>query len=78
VPTKTIVFDFNDLDVDFTNQALINVYTGPTSAIDHNGYVKRNEFFLANYSTGLRVLDIPNINVANKHKCRNWLFRYKP
>jgi len=61
VSTKTIVFDFNDLDADFTNQALINVYTGPTGAIDHNGYVKGNEFFLANYSPGLRVLDIPTL-----------------
>ncbi|WP_452596665.1 choice-of-anchor B family protein [Pontimicrobium sp. MEBiC01747] len=61
VSTKTIVFDFNDLDADFTDQALINVYTGPTGAIDHNGYVKGNEFFLANYSAGLRVLDVSTL-----------------
>ena len=55
--TKTLVFDFTDLD----NPVLSSTYFGPTPAIDHNGYVKGNEFFLANYRAGLRVLDITNI-----------------
>ena len=37
------------------------LYSGPTNAIDHNGYVLGNEFFLANYTAGVRVLDISNI-----------------
>jgi len=36
-------------------------YTGPTAAIDHNGYAKGNTFFLANYAAGMRVLDISSI-----------------
>ena len=55
--TKTLVFDFSDLD----NPILSSTYFGPTPAIDHNGYVKGNEFFLSNYRAGLRVLDITNI-----------------
>ena len=55
--TKTLVFDFSDLD----NPVLSSTYFGPTPAIDHNGYVKGNEFFLSNYRAGLRILDITNI-----------------
>ncbi|MCE2613711.1 choice-of-anchor B family protein [Flavobacteriaceae bacterium D16] len=55
--SRTLVFDFEDLD----NPVLHTTYLGPTSAIDHNGYVKGTEFFLANYTAGVRVLDISNI-----------------
>ena len=59
--TKTLVFDFNDLD----NPSLSSTYFGPTPAIDHNGYVKGNEYYLANYRAGLRVLDISNVSTAS-------------
>jgi choice-of-anchor B domain-containing protein len=65
IQTKTLVFDFNDLDADFSDPALLNTYTGPTNAVDHNGYVKGDEFFLANYSAGLRVLDVPTLTSPN-------------
>ncbi|RZV67623.1 MAG: choice-of-anchor B family protein [Flavobacteriaceae bacterium] len=55
--TRTLVFDFSDLD----NPSLHMEYTGPTAAIDHNGYVKGITFFLANYTAGMRVIDITNI-----------------
>ncbi|EZH75129.1 hypothetical protein ATO12_10415 [Aquimarina atlantica] len=55
--TKTIVFDFQDLD----NPKFHFNYFGPTPATDHNGYVKGNLFYLANYRAGIRVLDISNI-----------------
>ncbi|MDX1314920.1 MAG: choice-of-anchor B family protein, partial [Eudoraea sp.] len=55
--SRTLVFDFEDLD----NPVLHTTYLGPTSAIDHNGYVKGTEFFLANYTAGVRVLDISDI-----------------
>ncbi len=55
--TRTIVFDFTDLD----NPAFHMDYNGPTAAIDHNGYVKDNTFYLANYSAGVRFIDISNI-----------------
>lgn len=55
--TRTLVFDFTDLD----NPELKFDYSGPTGAIDHNGYVKGDKFYLANYSAGVRVIDISNI-----------------
>ncbi|WP_299259263.1 choice-of-anchor B family protein [uncultured Aquimarina sp.] len=59
--TRTIIFDFNDLD----NPIFHMNYTGPTAAIDHNGYVKGDKFYMANYRAGLRVIDISDI--ANKN-----------
>jgi choice-of-anchor B domain-containing protein len=56
--TKTIVLDVSDLDNPFVSFE----YNGPTAAIDHNGYVKGDDFYLSNYSAGLRVLDISNID----------------
>ena len=59
--TRTLIFDFDDLD----NPVLSSTYLGPTAAIDHNGYVKENEYFLANYTAGMRVLDITNIAASS-------------
>ncbi len=59
--SRTLVFDFEDLD----NPVLHTTYLGPTSAIDHNGYVKGDEFYLANYTAGMRILDISDI--ANRN-----------
>lgn len=56
--TKTLIFDFTDLD----NPVPSANYFGPTAAIDHNGYVKGNEYHLANYRAGYRILDISNIS----------------
>ncbi|WP_222982827.1 choice-of-anchor B family protein [Flagellimonas meishanensis] len=61
VNSKTLVFDFLDLD----NPVLHTTYEGPTGAIDHNGYVLGDEFFLANYAAGIRVLDISDIANQN-------------
>ena len=55
--SRTLVFDMTDLD----NPTLHMEYSGTTSAIDHNGYVLGDAFFLANYTAGIRVLDISNI-----------------
>ena len=35
-------------------------WTGPTGAIDHNGFVRGNRYYMSNYSRGLTVLDISN------------------
>ena len=58
--TRTLAFDFNDL----RNPKLSSTYYGPTLAIDHNGYVKGNEYYMASYRAGLRVLDITNISAS--------------
>ncbi|MGB5498202.1 MAG: choice-of-anchor B family protein, partial [Maribacter sp.] len=55
--SRTLVFDLSDLD----NPILHTSYTGTTTAIDHNGYVKEDQYFLANYRAGVRVLDISDI-----------------
>ncbi|WP_428740970.1 choice-of-anchor B family protein [Tenacibaculum sp.] len=59
--TRTIIFDFTDLD----NPKQHFIYTGPTSAIDHNGYVNNNTFYLANYTAGVRFIDITNITSSS-------------
>ncbi|TYP76939.1 choice-of-anchor B family protein [Aquimarina intermedia] len=58
--TRTIVFDFTDLD----NPKEHMQYSGSTAAADHNGYIKNNKFYQANYESGMRVIDLTNI--ANK------------
>lgn len=55
--SRTLVFDLSDLD----NPILHTSYFGETTAIDHNGYVKGDQYFLANYRAGIRVLDISDI-----------------
>jgi len=55
--SRTLIFDFSDLDNPFQH----DTYLGTTSAIDHNGYVNGNEYFLANYTAGMRVLNISGI-----------------
>lgn len=55
--TRTVVFDFEDLD----NPKFHMNYIGSTPAIDHNGYVKGNKFYLANYRAGIRIIDISDI-----------------
>lgn len=58
--TKTIIIDMTDLDL----PVLKSNYFGTTPAIDHNGYTKGNEFYLANYRAGLRIIDITSINAG--------------
>ena len=56
--TRNIVFNLSDLD----NPSFFMNYTGPTPAIDHNGYIKGDMYFLANYTAGVRMIDIENIS----------------
>ena len=56
--TRTVIIDLSDLE----KPSLHHDYEAETKAIDHNGYVKGTEFFLASYTAGLRVLDILNID----------------
>ena len=59
--TRTIIFDFEDLD----DPSFHFEYEGPTEAIDHNGYVKGDKYYLSNYRAGIRVLDISQIGDEN-------------
>ena len=59
--TRTIVFDFSDLD----NPTPHIDYNGPTEAIDHNGYVIDNTFYIANYTAGVRAIDMSSIDAGS-------------
>ena len=56
-PTRTLVFDMQDLD----NPQLHFTYEGTTPAIDHNGYVRGNSLYLANYTAGFREINLSDI-----------------
>ncbi len=52
--TTLRIFELNDL----TSPTLAGTWTGPTAAIDHNGFVRGNRYYMSNYERGLTVLDI--------------------
>lgn len=52
--TTLRVYDLADL----SSPVLAGTWTGPTTAIDHNGFVRGNRYYMSNYSRGLTVLDI--------------------
>ena len=56
-PSQTRIFDLTDL----MNPLLHLNYFAGVNAIDHNGYSKNDLFYIANYTAGLRVLDISEI-----------------
>ncbi len=55
--TQTRIFDFSSLK----EPKLHFKYFSNFAAIDHNGYIVGEYFFLANYSAGLRVIDISEV-----------------
>jgi choice-of-anchor B domain-containing protein len=52
--TRTLIWDVSDLD----DPQLVKEYFGPTRSIDHNLYIKGDYAYEANYTSGLRILDI--------------------
>ncbi|OKY24760.1 choice-of-anchor B family protein [Thalassotalea sp. PP2-459] len=48
------IFDITDL----TNPTQVGSWVGDTKAIDHNGFVRGNRYYMSNYERGLTVLDI--------------------
>jgi choice-of-anchor B domain-containing protein len=55
--TRTVIFDLVDLEA----PVVLTEYFGEVYAIDHNQYVVGNRVFQANYTSGLRVLDISDV-----------------
>lgn len=43
---------------DLASPVQVGTWTGPTQAIDHNGFVRGNRYYMSNYSRGLTILDI--------------------
>ncbi|WP_320814969.1 choice-of-anchor B family protein [Flavobacterium sp.] len=62
--TKTVIVDMSNLDA----PVLKWNYSGQTAAIDHNGYTKGNDFYLANYRAGIRIMDISDIDNTNMNE----------
>jgi choice-of-anchor B domain-containing protein len=56
--TRTLVFNVEDLD----NPTLVYTFYGATPAIDHNGYVRGNRFYLANYAAGVRIMKVDGLS----------------
>lgn len=56
--TRTYVWNVQDLDA----PQLAFAYTGPVPAIDHNLYVHQGYAYESNYRSGLRIIDLSNID----------------
>ena len=52
--TTVHFFDISDLN----SPTLVASWTGPTRAIDHNGFVRGNRYYMSNYERGVTILDI--------------------
>ena len=59
--TRTLIWDVRDLD----NPIHMANYAGVSTSRDHNQYVKGDYVYQANYTSGLRVLDISDIANGN-------------
>jgi len=51
------IFDLSDL----TSPAALTPWSGPSRAIDHNGFARGNRYYMSNYSRGLTILDITDV-----------------
>ncbi len=56
--TTTRIWDVADLE----DPQLATIFSNPVGSIDHNQYVKGTLSFQSNYTSGLRILDISDIN----------------
>ena len=52
--TTVRIFSISDLN----SPTQVGQWTGPTRAIDHNGFVRGNRYYMSNYERGLTILDI--------------------
>lgn len=57
INTRSYLFDVRDLDA----PVLIGTFDNPRDAIGHNTYIKGDTAFMANYTSGLRIVDIADI-----------------
>lgn len=55
--TRSMIFDMSDLDA----PELIGIHLSPVPSADHNMYVLGDMLYQANYTSGLRVLDLSDI-----------------
>jgi choice-of-anchor B domain-containing protein len=62
INTTLRIFDLQSL----TSPTLAGIWTGPTTAIDHNGFVRGNRYYMSNYTRGLTILDITNASTPQE------------
>ena len=55
--TRMVIWDVMDLD----DPVVHSEYFGPVLTIDHNLYVLGQDVYMANYTSGLRVVSFQNI-----------------
>lgn len=55
--TTTRIWDVSTLDA----PTLLTTYSGPVGSIDHNLYVRGSWVYMANYASGLRIVDLSDI-----------------
>lgn len=55
--TRTLIWDVTDLD----DPKLLKEYISENKSSDHNLYIKGNYAYMSNYQSGLRILDITDI-----------------
>ena len=58
---RTFVWDVRDLD----NPFVIGMFDSDAAAIDHNLFVKGNRLYQANYTSGVRVLELSDVANGN-------------
>lgn len=46
---------------DLKQPCITAIYTGPTNAVDHNGYAHGDYYYMSNYRRGLTVLDVSDV-----------------
>ncbi|MFT5758397.1 MAG: choice-of-anchor B domain-containing protein [Alteromonadaceae bacterium] len=54
INTTIRIFSIEDLK----NPLRVGTWTGKTSAVDHNGFVRGNRYYMSTYMNGLTILDI--------------------
>jgi choice-of-anchor B domain-containing protein len=59
--TRTYIFDVSDIDA----PQFVNAYTAALPSVDHNLYITGTYAYEANYTTGLRILDLKAIQEGN-------------
>lgn len=59
--TRTYIFDVQDLD----NPILLGFHESNNTASDHNQYINGAFSYMSNYASGLRIVDVSDIENAN-------------
>jgi choice-of-anchor B domain-containing protein len=62
--SRTYVWDVSNLDA----PRVIGTHTGASHAIDHNQFIRGNLVYQANYTSGLRILDLEHVDEAHLHE----------